>query len=104
MRFALADDPVYVSEQLGHTEATFSMQVYAKAARRRDRLSGAYLAEYDRALQWAERSIGQGMGSEPGSALRSTGRRPLAGCRKRLCRAEICKLAPIAQPDRATPS
>jgi hypothetical protein len=42
------------------------MQVYAKAARRRDRLSGAYLAEYDRALQWAERSIGQGMGSEPG--------------------------------------
>jgi hypothetical protein len=66
MRFALADDPVYVSEQLGHTEATFSMQVYAKAVRRRDRLSGPYLAEYDRALQWAERSIGQGMGSEPG--------------------------------------
>jgi integrase len=61
MRFALADNPVTVAEQLGHTEATFSMQVYAKAVKRRERLSGAYLREYDRALEWA------GMGREPDS-------------------------------------
>jgi hypothetical protein len=64
MGFALGDDPVYVAEQLGHAEATFSMEIYAKAVRRRDRLYGAYLAEYDRALAWVERSIGQGMGRE----------------------------------------
>jgi integrase len=59
--FALRDDPVYVAEQLGHTEATFSMAVYAKAVKRRERLSGAYLREYDRALEWAQgQRVGEG--------------------------------------------
>lgn len=52
LRFAIGDDPVYVAEQLGHAEATFSMEVYAKAVKRRERLSG-YLREFDRALEWA---------------------------------------------------
>jgi integrase len=53
LRFALGDDPVYVASQLGHTEATFSMEVYAKAVKRRERLSGTYLPEFDSALEWA---------------------------------------------------
>jgi hypothetical protein len=60
MRFALGDDPLHVAEQLGHTEATFSMEVYAKAAKRRGRLSGAY------GPSTTGRSNGQGMGRERG--------------------------------------
>jgi integrase len=56
LRFALGDDPVYVAEQLGHTDPTFSMRVYAKAIRRRERLSGVALREFDMALSWAART------------------------------------------------
>jgi integrase len=56
LRFALGDDPVYVAEQLGHTDPTFSMRVYAKAIRRRDRLSGAALEEFETAVAWAGRN------------------------------------------------
>lgn len=62
LRAALRDDPVYVAEQLGHTDPAFTFRVYQKAAKRRERLSGAYLREFDRALQWA------GMGREADSA------------------------------------
>jgi integrase len=58
LRFALGDDPVYVAEQLGHTDPTFSMRVYAKAIRRRDRLSGAALEEFEAAVAWAARGKG----------------------------------------------
>jgi integrase len=53
LRFALGDDPVYVSAQLGHTEPSFSMKVYARALRRRERLTGTTLREFDAALRWA---------------------------------------------------
>ena len=53
LRAALRDDPVYIAEQIGHTDARFSLSVYAKAAKRRERLSGDYLAAFDRALDWA---------------------------------------------------
>ena len=53
LRFALGDDPVYVAQQLGHTDPTFSMKVYARALRRRERLTGAALCEFDTALAWA---------------------------------------------------
>lgn len=55
LRFALGDDPVYVAQQLGHTDPTFSIQVYARALRRRERLTGAALGEFDAALTWAAR-------------------------------------------------
>jgi hypothetical protein len=45
---------VYVAEQMGHEDGAFSMRVYARAVRRRERLTGAALLEFDRALQWAE--------------------------------------------------
>lgn len=53
LRAALGDDPVYIAEQLGHEDPTFTFRVYQKAAKRRERLSGAYLEAFDRALEWA---------------------------------------------------
>lgn len=58
LRFALGDDPVYVAAQLGHTEPGFSMKVYASAVRRRERLIGVALREFDAALDWA--AVGSG--------------------------------------------
>jgi len=53
LRFALGDDPVYVAGQLGHTEGNFTMRVYARAVKRRSRLSESSLREFDRAAEWA---------------------------------------------------
>ena len=53
LRAASGDDPVYVASQLGHTDPRFTLTVYTKAVKRRAKLSGAYLAEYERALAWA---------------------------------------------------
>lgn len=58
LRFALGDDPVYVAAQIGHTEPGFSMRVYASAVRRRERLIGAALREFDAALDWAAMGSG----------------------------------------------
>jgi integrase len=54
LRFARGDDPVYVAQQGGWADPTFPIKVYAKAVRRRERLSGAHLEAFDAALQWAE--------------------------------------------------
>jgi integrase len=53
LRAASGDDPVYIAEQLGHTDPRSTLTVYTKAVKRRAKLSGAYLAEYERALAWA---------------------------------------------------
>ncbi len=53
LRSALRDDPIYIAEQIGHTDARFTLNVYAKAVKRRERLSGAYLEAFDQALEWA---------------------------------------------------
>ncbi len=53
LRAALRDDPVYIAEQLGHTNFGFTFRVYQKATKRRERLSGHYLEQYDTALDWA---------------------------------------------------
>ncbi|MBW8060732.1 MAG: tyrosine-type recombinase/integrase [Solirubrobacterales bacterium] len=67
LRFALGDDPVYVAAQLGHTEPGFSMKVYASAVRRRERLIGTALREFDAALDWAAMGSGEpiSVDSEP---------------------------------------
>jgi integrase len=54
LRAALHDDPVTIAEQVGHEDPSFTLRVYAKATKRRERLSGAYLEAFDRALEWAE--------------------------------------------------
>jgi hypothetical protein len=44
--------PVYVADQMGHADAGgLSMSVHTRALRRRERLTGATLGEYDKALQ-----------------------------------------------------
>ncbi|MEX2447883.1 MAG: tyrosine-type recombinase/integrase [Solirubrobacterales bacterium] len=67
LRFALGDDPVYVAAQLGHTEPGFSMKVYASAVRRRERLIGVALREFDATLDWAAMGSGESVSvdSEP---------------------------------------
>lgn len=47
------DDPVYIAEQMGHTDPKFTFRVYQRAVKRRERLSGAHLEAFDKALQWA---------------------------------------------------
>jgi integrase len=66
LRYACGDDPVYVAEQGGWADPSFPIKVYAKAVRRRDRLSGAHLEAFDAALQWA--AMGSGAGDEPSGA------------------------------------
>lgn len=54
LRYALRDDPIYVASQMGHADdGGLSMSVYATALRRRERLTGVTLAEFDKALAWA---------------------------------------------------
>jgi len=38
---------------MGHKDARFTLSVYTKAVKRRAKLHGAYLAEFERALAWA---------------------------------------------------
>jgi integrase len=65
LRYALRDDPIYVAEQMGHADGgALSMATYAKAVRRRERLSGAALREFDRALEWAQ-LVTDGSGGVP---------------------------------------
>jgi integrase len=54
LRAAAGDDPVFIAEQLGHEDARFTFRVYQKAVKRRERLDGVYLEEFDRALEWAQ--------------------------------------------------
>lgn len=60
LRAALGDDPLYVSEQMGHKDVRFTLNVYSRAVKRRAKLSGAYLAEFDRALDWAKLPTSKG--------------------------------------------
>lgn len=53
LRAALRDDPFLIAEQLGHTDPAFTFRVYHRAAKRRERLSGAYLEAFDHACEWA---------------------------------------------------
>lgn len=53
LRIAAHDDPVYVAAQLGHESPTFTMSIYAKAAKRRNRLTGPVREAFDQALDWA---------------------------------------------------
>jgi integrase len=54
LRCACGDDVAYTSSQIGHTDPRFTLRVYAQATKRRERLSGAHLRAYDRAIQWAQ--------------------------------------------------
>jgi hypothetical protein len=88
-----------VAEQLGYVDVGgLSMEMYARAGRHRERLPGAYLREFDAALEWARLAR---KGAEPASEPPPASQ---AERRERLWRAERTAPAPIAQLDRATPS
>ncbi len=53
IRAAGGDDPVCIAEQLGHADIRVTTRYYTKAVKRRAKLSGKYLEEFDRALEWA---------------------------------------------------
>lgn len=58
LRYALRDDAVYVAAQMGHADGGgLSMSTYARAVKRRERLTGAALTEFDRALEWAQLDV-----------------------------------------------
>jgi integrase len=69
LRYACGDDPVYVAEQGGWADPSFPIKVYAKAVRRRDRLSGAHREAFDAALQWAAMGSGEENDSSGESAV-----------------------------------
>jgi hypothetical protein len=76
LRAAAGDHPVYIAEQLGHEDPGFTFRVYQRAAKRRDKLTGAYARAFDSALEWA--SIGQGSPVESPSAGQSLSWQSLA--------------------------
>jgi len=49
------------------------MEVYARAVKRRERLSGVYLEEFDKALQWALMGTVEGFGEFGGGFANSLG-------------------------------
>ena len=71
LRAALRDDPVYIAEQLGHADPTFTLRVYAKATKRRERLTGDYRTEFERACEWAR--MGTNAQPEPERPAESVG-------------------------------
>jgi hypothetical protein len=49
----MGDNPVAIAEAVGHTDPSFTLRTYAKATKRRERLTGSYAAEFDRACEWS---------------------------------------------------
>jgi integrase len=54
LRCVAGDDPAYTAAQIGHEDAAFTLRVYTHAVKRRERLSGAELKQFNRALEWAQ--------------------------------------------------
>ncbi|MDQ3672063.1 MAG: hypothetical protein M3364_06455 [Actinomycetota bacterium] len=50
----MGDDVAYTAEQMGHEDPTFTLRVYTTAAKRRQRLVGAELEQFNRAIEWAQ--------------------------------------------------
>jgi integrase len=73
LRGALRDDPVYIAEQLGHTDPGFTFRVYQKAAKRRERLSGEYRQQFDAALHWAQMGTNRDFEPFPTRSVNSAG-------------------------------
>jgi hypothetical protein len=74
LRAVCGDDVVYISRQLGHTDVRFTLNVYAQAVRRRERMTDAERAAYDQAREWASWAEGVGTGAEtPPSMMTSDG-------------------------------
>jgi integrase len=53
LRCACGDDIRYTADQIGHEDPRFTLKVYARATKRRDRLAKPQRKAYDRAIEWA---------------------------------------------------
>ena len=69
LRTAAGDDPVYIASQIGHTDVTFTLTVYAQAVKHRQRLTENESKEYERAIEWAK--MGTSALSEMSALLQS---------------------------------
>ena len=63
LRCACGDDVRYTADQLGHEDPRFTLRVYARATKRRDRLSPPHRQTFDEALEWARMGTGVSMPS-----------------------------------------
>jgi integrase len=54
LRCAVGDDVAFTASQLGHEDAVFSLKTYTQAVKRRQRLEGAELKQFERAIEWAQ--------------------------------------------------
>jgi hypothetical protein len=54
LRCAIGDDVPYTAAQLGHEDAVFSLKTYTHAVKRRERLGGHELEQFERAVEWAQ--------------------------------------------------
>lgn len=75
VRAVLKDDMRYTSDQLGHRDVRFTMNVYTKATKRPAKLKGVYLVEFKRTLAWAmlpttDPEVLAGIGSQGQEAIR----------------------------------
>jgi integrase len=61
---ALGDDVAYTAAQLGHVDATFTLNTYTNAVRRRQKLTEQERAEFDRAVEWARMGTTDDQGAE----------------------------------------
>jgi integrase len=68
LRCAVGDNPAYTCEQLGHTDARFTLRVYTAAVKQRQRLSEAERQQFDRAIEWAQWAQ---VGTNPAEAVES---------------------------------
>ena len=76
LRAAVGDDVVYTSRQLGHTDVRFTLNTYAMAVKRRERMTPTERAEYDRAVEWASFAESFGTDAETPTSVPTSLRSP----------------------------
>ncbi len=54
LRCAAGDDVAYTAAQIGHEDPLFTLKTYTLAVKRRERLTAAERAAFDRAADWAQ--------------------------------------------------
>jgi integrase len=54
LRCTAGDDVAYTAAQLGHEDAVFTLKTYTYAVKRRSRLAGHELEQFERAIEWAQ--------------------------------------------------
>jgi integrase len=68
LRGACGDPVALTAEQIGHTDARFTLRVYTHAFKRRQRLTPAERKQYDLALEWAQMGTNDARDDQPLSA------------------------------------